>query len=400
MALTKIPTLQKVIGQSRYLTTLGEANDMVIIGKDTDPLTQLSPKIEFSKWNNEEKLSIEYEGMSAATPTVTNGIITTGNAKEGFYIHRYSDDTLKFGLILHSIPDKSKIVTIDGIEYYQWQFKLTGWENFDFFYQPPLTQKEINEGSIRPDDVVGSYAVYHKTKKNHVIGETNYQTGKIGHDYRPKFIDAQGKTEWAILQYDKGIRTVSISKDFLDNAVYPVKANDTYGSTVIGATDASMATKDTSLNVSGTMPANGTITAISYYLRFSTANKTAKVNYFGNDNNKSTGADSERTDIGNTDNNQHQYDFTISGDTENVGDKCAVGVKFNGFSPVLKYDATTGTANAWVNASYYTYADAIPSTRETANAQERQYSVWLTYTPSGGGGGVLQRRRITISYMD
>ena len=36
-------------------------------------------------------------------------------------------------------------------------------KGLDFFYQPPLTLEEIKRGASRPDNVVGSYAVYHKT---------------------------------------------------------------------------------------------------------------------------------------------------------------------------------------------------------------------------------------------
>ncbi|GAJ08531.1 unnamed protein product, partial [marine sediment metagenome] len=45
-----------------------------------------------------------------------------------------------------------------------------------FSYQPPLTQQEIDRGADRPDNVVGSYAVYHATKKNN-----QYMTGKAFH---------------------------------------------------------------------------------------------------------------------------------------------------------------------------------------------------------------------------
>ena len=60
-------------------------------------------------------------------------------------------------------------------------YDLEGWEDYDFFYQPPLTQQEIDEGASRPPEIEGSYAVYHKTLKNHVVGKTNYETGKFAH---------------------------------------------------------------------------------------------------------------------------------------------------------------------------------------------------------------------------
>ena len=64
----------------------------------------------------------------------------------------------------------------------------------DFFYKPAISGEEIAEGAIRPENVVGSYAVYHKTQGNHRIGETSYATGKTVHFYRPKAIDALAST--------------------------------------------------------------------------------------------------------------------------------------------------------------------------------------------------------------
>jgi len=74
-------------------------------------------------------------------------------------------------------------------------------ENITLFYQPPLTEEfkqedcEIwtetyvktknGEESWRPENVVGSYAVYHRSKKNN-----GYKNGKICHIFRPKLTDA------------------------------------------------------------------------------------------------------------------------------------------------------------------------------------------------------------------
>jgi len=35
-----------------------------------------------------------------------------------------------------------------------------------FYYQGPLTEEEIAQGIVRPEEVVGSYAVYHESKKD------------------------------------------------------------------------------------------------------------------------------------------------------------------------------------------------------------------------------------------
>ena len=45
-------------------------------------------------------------------------------------------------------------------------------KTLDFFDQPKPSPKEIPEGTVRHESVIGSYAVYHKTKANHRIGDT------------------------------------------------------------------------------------------------------------------------------------------------------------------------------------------------------------------------------------
>jgi len=113
-------------------------------------------------------------------------------------------------------------------------YKISGAEDFDFFYQPALTQVEIDEGASQPENVIGSYAVYSKSKANHRVGSTNYATGKIMHIYRPKAIDANGVEVWAILDYTNGVLSVTVPQSFLDIAVYPVRVDPTFGYTTIG----------------------------------------------------------------------------------------------------------------------------------------------------------------------
>ena len=75
-------------------------------------------------------------------------------------------------------------------------------KGLDFFYQPPLTQKEIDEGAFRPENVVGSYAVYASEQKTNYVGGKLYRTGKVGHIFRPKIIDSAGTEVWGKLNID------------------------------------------------------------------------------------------------------------------------------------------------------------------------------------------------------
>lgn len=133
----------------------------------------------------------------------------------------------EFEVILKKKPKTNKIVL--DIET----------QGLKFYYQPELTPEEIAEGCVRPDNVVGSYAVYHATKSNHIIGQTNYRDGIAFHIYRPKITDALGKWVWGELSLDEraGTLTTTIPQDFLDSAVYPISTGTTnFGFEIKGGT--------------------------------------------------------------------------------------------------------------------------------------------------------------------
>jgi hypothetical protein len=85
-----------------------------------------------------------------------------------------------------------------------------------FEYQAALTDEDRKKpGGIRyrPDHVVGSYVLFDEN------------LDKVGHWFRPRIIDAEGKGVWGELNIDAGagIGSVTIPQEFLDNAVYPVR---------------------------------------------------------------------------------------------------------------------------------------------------------------------------------
>lgn len=105
-----------------------------------------------------------------------------------------------------------------------------------FFYQPELTEEEKSQGVERPENVVGSYAVYFDKPKKNVIGGKKYRSGKVGHIFRPKIFDSAGAEVWGDMNIDvdAGILSVSIPQDFLDNAQYPVTVDPIMGTNTIG----------------------------------------------------------------------------------------------------------------------------------------------------------------------
>lgn len=123
-------------------------------------------------------------------------------------------------------------------------------QGLKFYYQPELTPQEIAEGSVRPDNVVGSYAVYHATRTNmhrNKADAEKYKCGKAFHIYRPKITDAEGHWIWGELSLDEqaGTLTTTIPQDFLDSAVYPVSTGTSnFGYEIIGSLQLTIARRD------------------------------------------------------------------------------------------------------------------------------------------------------------
>ncbi len=177
------------------------------------------------------------------------------NFEPEFYISRWEDEVwFKIKPRLEGVAEKDKVLTLEGdkikfetpkIDYHFYSLGnayesevilkekpasnvITSdieTEGLDFFYQRELTQQEIDRGDYRPENMVGSYAVYHSTKANHILGQKNYENGKAFHIYRPQMEDANGWKVWGELFIDteQGIQKVTMPEDFWNNAVYPIR---------------------------------------------------------------------------------------------------------------------------------------------------------------------------------
>jgi hypothetical protein len=144
-------------------------------------------------------------------------------------------------------------------------------QDLKFYYQPPLTPEEVASGCIRPENVVGSYAVYHASRTNMHRSKADaekYKAGKAFHIYRPKATDSAGNTTWCELHIDeiKGILTITVPQEFLDKAVYPVSVDPTFGYTTVGGSYVGFPT-DFMVGSVFTSPADaGTANSLTFYV--------------------------------------------------------------------------------------------------------------------------------------
>src|SRR3990167_5147558 len=220
------------------------------------------PQVKIQRWDNEVNLSARLI-TNEVSPTITteaDKILWQGEKTEAHFYNipsneEHPEGAFEFEVILKEKPLTNKI-----------EFTLET-KGLDFFYQPELTQEEIDEGTIRPENVVGSYAVYASENKINYVGGKEYKAGKVGHIFRPKIIDSAGTEVWGELHIENGILSVTIPQEFLDVAVYPIRHAEglTFGYTGAGATQVGGTSNYLRLVNFGDTP-TGTVTSITAYL--------------------------------------------------------------------------------------------------------------------------------------
>lgn len=192
----------------------------IVQAKQVDNIVETS----FS-WKDQNGIKVKYD---MGEPSLLEKFKDKRNKEVITETVDFGDGGFKVDILLNEKPDTNVFC-----------YQIEGAENYDFFYQPPLTADEIFKGNERPENIVGSYAVYHKTLKDHRKGSENYATGKVMHIPRPQVweLDNEESTkEWADLSYsDKDGLCVTVRQEFLDKATYPVRVDPTFGYTSLGA---------------------------------------------------------------------------------------------------------------------------------------------------------------------
>lgn len=181
------------------------------------------PQVKLKRLSNEYNLSVRYKhnGKGNGTHEEKEGKIIWKSGKEEAHIYPI-EDGYEIEAVLNEKP-KSNVI----------EFTLQT-KGIKFYYQPELTEEEKKKGHERPENVVGSYAVYAEKVKKTYKGSKEYGVGKIGHIYRPKCTDATGKEVWAALDIHGELLSVTVPQEFLDTAVYPVIVDPTIGYSTAG----------------------------------------------------------------------------------------------------------------------------------------------------------------------
>lgn len=217
--------------------------------------TKFYPQAKVMRWDNEVNFSMRFKngnGNGNGSVSYDDTVGSSGKvswSSSGIrcdFLHdkNLPEGALKFDITLNSKPKSNIVVfTIET-------------KGIIFDYQPPLnldrdcwppnvvtadetTGYDRNGKAIcwRPENVVGSYAIYHENCPPNITGGKEYRVGKLCHLYRPKIIDSTGKSVWGSWNLDKelGIINLTIPQDFLDNAAYPILIDPDVGYTTAGA---------------------------------------------------------------------------------------------------------------------------------------------------------------------
>lgn len=338
------------------------------------------PQFKTKHWDNECNFSARLvAGQGAVTEHDGKLAYDDGEQIARFYEKDTGDEDggFEFDVVLPKKP-KSNVI--------RWTIQHKG---LDFFYQPELTPKDIEEGAERPENVVGSYAVYHKTGRNNKVGGKEYRTGKAFHIYRPKAHDALNNEVWCDLNIDEvaGELTVTVPQDFLNSATYPVVVDPTFGYTTAGGSYGNGFGKTTyskailsedgdltqlSMYIDWNFSGSGTFNSAIYSDSSGAASKLATADAIA----KSNGVAWEDASIS----------YSATADTYWLAESDGSG------SANYRWYYDTGTAGDSDSDTTYT---VLPTTASLSGTLTNYlWSIYATYTASGGGGG---RRRIIIT---
>lgn len=339
-------------GEEMSATVTFQATDGV-----SSTLNTATGETKLSKWNDKAWLKLN----SPFTLIGSSKIGDKYKLSYGEYAVQVYDvpEGLEYEIIIGKIPT-SNVFTIP-----------VATQNLTFYYQPALTPAEIVEGCVRPENVVGSYAVYHTSKQG---GE--YGTGKAFHIYRPLVTAADGKTIWGILNFDGANLTVTVDSAWLSKAKYPVIVDPTFGYTTKGGTGAP-GYDTTAAKTLFTTTEAGTVTSISvHYLPVGVEAVDLGL-YDGTT--LLTRASAATIVAPNTLN-------TIDVPDQAVLALTAYGLAFKAINQgagSFYYDV--GDTNQCQRNSNLNSGDNLPATFTVSNQVARKWSIYATYTATSSG---------------
>lgn len=355
-------------------------------------MMSIKPEVKFSFWNNEADFSVAYEKVKGKGRYNDNKkLMEWGNGKEK--VHAYplpetdlmEDGGFEIEVVLEEKP-KTNI----------FDFKVNGAEEFDFFYQSGLDEDEylmkeenldyctatkcVNlEGETiaeRAENIVGSYAVYHKDKRGS-YDYMDYKTGKAFHILRPKAIDADENEVWAEMDYSNGVLSVTVPKNFLASATYPVRVDPTFGKTSVGGSvHRTLSNYDRISAIQVTPPNSGFVSSVTFFSKVISGGATNNAGIYTDNN----GLPGSRLSYG----SNVSVNTTATWRNSNSSYEVTAGENYwlamtTDFSTYIYYDSVPG-ARAYKYNNSNSYPRPLPASLPGVSFDNKRFSIYVNYT--------------------
>lgn len=391
--------MNAVQSNKTYTTLFGDHYNNLIVFGNPDVPTEFQNHMKMEFWG-ENYISFHNEGVKG-TPTLDGSRFTLDTPEKIYYWEPKTPNQMKWVEVLKVKPASNK-----------WTLKLAGHKEFNFAYQTPfaIEAQSIPGATVenfkrdgedwirlvypqggpsicseRPLDIDGSYAVYHKTKRNEIIGHKNYRIGKVLHIPCPKATDVAGKSVLCNLHIENGVYTRTIPQSFLDSAIYPVTINDTFGYWSSGASQ--LITSTNFLYAAEISPpgSDGSAASVHAYLLINEAtDRSVTLGIYAETSSEPAALLKDTAGASYTATTTAWRDQNLdSALAVTNGTNYWIGLKANG-SLGWKYDAGSFTQGFDGSAGYSAGNLPNPFGAYTEQNTNRDYSAYVTYTPSDG----------------
>jgi len=388
------------IGSSYGFKSL--SGDSIEIGEERHSAPQ--PYLKLNKWDGEVTLKVDIPYAKNGEKSLAQNRLRWVNHKYDveFYPKEPEEIIEKIAGIKHSFTINDgggvefDVILKEKPDSNIFEFPIEA-QGLKFYYQPPLhpahptwadTNGDGKVDTFRPENVVGSYAVYHESKQGDYtkLGGKNYKTGKVFHIYRPKVTDAEGKEIWGELNIDEkaGILTITISQNWLDNAVYPVTIDPNFGYETVGGSFGDLM-NDVIKGSWFTCPEDGTAQSLSMYISNGWTDEQVKGAIYKKSDNFLVGSTEEKIILGTPSWSPAWYTFNFFGSPSlSAGeDYFLVGWANKNPSGSFKsiyYDDVTEEKAGYQDKTYGSWPDQWSPT-----LYKRRFSIYCTYTAAPTG---------------
>ena len=354
-------------------------------GTFTTEYIKARPEIQLAKWGREVGCTIRYPGVRGSL-AIVNGIVQWSDGDQA--VHAYpllpdadnDDGGVEMEILLGSKPPSNRF-----------PFMIDGAEDLEFYPQPDVEIPPEFPNMRVPEHARGSIAVYHKNKRDHIRGRTNYGTGKAFHIYRPKGIDALGVEQWGTLEYGSGVLTVVMPPRFLERATYPVRIDPTFGHTGNGNSTGSFNPSELVGAVGTVGAADGDVDSIEARCGQNGSTLFKGVLLTSDGSAIVTNGVTPQTAVPSPIDWAQAVYSTKPAVTASTNYVCCI----IGNAYVLSVRNDTGPANSGFYGTNGTFTTPVAG----GSLGTQRYSVFANYTEAGGAAASLLRRRDPMAHM-